>query len=115
MLDPSQWARLRDLDPAVAVRGYWLLAYLDWFGLRFRVSEGRRTSYRQRHLVAAGLSRTLASKHLVGRAFDIDKVGVHPDRVPLNDWALAGWIGERLGLTWGGRWVDLRDYRHFEL
>lgn len=31
------------------------------------------------------------------------------------DWMQVGIEGEKLGLTWGGRWKKLRDMPHFEL
>lgn len=31
------------------------------------------------------------------------------------EWAVAGEVGERLGLTWGGRFKSIKDLPHFEL
>lgn len=30
-------------------------------------------------------------------------------------WAVAGKIGEDLGLSWAGRWVSFKEFPHFEL
>lgn len=61
------------------------------------VVEARRGVERQRQLVAAGASKTLQSKHLHGRAFDVAVQGLHPDQTPralwlaLHDlWSLMG-------------------------
>lgn len=120
MLKPSQYSELYTVDPDVAVRGYWLLWYLDYYGLRARISEGYRSQQRQTELYALGRTRpgtivtnTLHSRHTSRRAFDIDFVGRQPSAVPQSWWDGAGIIGEALGLRWGGRWA-LRDYRHFE-
>lgn len=36
----------------------------------FEITEGRRNADRQRYLVSTGKSRTMESKHLIGKAFD---------------------------------------------
>lgn len=73
---------------------------------------GRRTAREQRTLVRAGRSRTMKSLHLVGRAFDVDLLGVSRDRVPTAFYEWLGGIGEGMGLRWGGRFGDVG---HFEL
>jgi len=117
----TQWNKLLELDRDVGHLGYALIYWLQYFGARARVSEGLRTRERQAYLYASGRTRpgpivtkTLASRHLGGRAFDIDFIGRHPDDVPIPWWEFAGYVGEQLGLRWGGRWA-LRDYRHFEV
>lgn len=44
---------------------------LDESPYDFAVTEGLRTSERQKQLVAEGKSKTMNSKHLTGKAFDI--------------------------------------------
>lgn len=44
---------------------------LDESPYDFAVTEGLRTSERQKQLVAEGKSKTMSSKHLTGKAFDI--------------------------------------------
>nr|NIR99360.1 M15 family metallopeptidase [Gammaproteobacteria bacterium]NIT64971.1 M15 family metallopeptidase [Gammaproteobacteria bacterium]NIV21988.1 hypothetical protein [Gammaproteobacteria bacterium]NIY33550.1 hypothetical protein [Gammaproteobacteria bacterium] len=61
------------------------------------------------------VTNTLRSKHVEGLAYDLDLYRIHPDQVPMWVWHWLGGLGEHLGLTWGGRWQHLRDYRHFEL
>ncbi|KFK98117.1 M15 family metallopeptidase [Serratia sp. Ag1] len=41
----------------------------------FSVIEGKRTMERQKQLVAAGASKTMASRHLTGHAVDLFPVG----------------------------------------
>lgn len=69
----------------------------------------------QRVLVNRGLSRTLRSKHLEGRAFDVDVLGMNRDAVPRWWFAALGQYGESLGLKWGGRWQTIYDPGHFEI
>jgi peptidoglycan L-alanyl-D-glutamate endopeptidase CwlK len=87
----------------------------------FSITEGLRTSERQRELVAQGASRTLMSRHLTGHAVDIaiikdgkavwdfplyEEVANHIEKVA---------ISEGVALVWGGRWRGLRDGPHYEL
>jgi peptidoglycan L-alanyl-D-glutamate endopeptidase CwlK len=87
----------------------------------FSITEGLRTSERQRELVAQGASRTLMSRHLTGHAVDIaiikdgkavwdfplyEEVANHIEKVATS---------EGVALVWGGRWRGLRDGPHYEL
>jgi peptidoglycan L-alanyl-D-glutamate endopeptidase CwlK len=119
-VDQPTFDAITSLNRSAAVRAAWLIHYLGLYGAHVHVTEGRRTIGRQRTLFAQGrtapgpvVTWTLASRHLTGRAFDIDFVGVSADQVPDVWWDLAGRIGEWLGLRWGGRWA-VRDLRHFE-
>lgn len=87
----------------------------------FIVTEGLRTIERQKALVAKGASRTMQSKHIVGRAVDLAPV---IDGVVRWDWppfhniadamkAAALELGVRI--SWGGDWVSFKDGPHFEL
>lgn len=87
----------------------------------FMITEGLRTPQRQRALVRAGASRTLASRHLTGHAVDVAALVEGKVRW---DWPLYPKIAaafrkaarERgVALTWGGDWPRLRDGPHFEL
>ena len=98
----------------------WLMVYMQHFGAHVHITEGLRSPARQASLFAQGrttpgriVTNTLQSRHLTGRAFDVDFVGVHPDQVHPAWWQFIGRVGEALGLRWGGRWA-LRDFRHFE-
>lgn len=93
----------------------------------FMVTEGLRTVERQKQLVAKGLSKTMKSKHIVGRAID-----VVPYPVDWKDWSKFVAIynafrraSEITGIKfrWGGDWNMNGSYRdekfldgpHFEL
>ena len=87
----------------------------------FMVTEGVRTYERQKELVAAGASRTMKSKHLVGRAVDVAALVGGKVRW---DWPLYKKIAEAfkaaaietgIVITWGGDWVSFKDGPHFQL
>ena len=89
--------------------------------LGFVVTEGRRTLERQRQLVAAGASQTLASRHLTGHAVDLMATVNGHGRW---DWPLYGKLAaamkqaaqeQGVALVWGGDWTKLRDGPHFQL
>lgn len=87
----------------------------------FIVTEGLRTTERQRQLVAAGASQTMASRHLTGHAVDLAALvgGVVRWDWPLYDrLALAvkrAAAEEEVAIVWGGDWPKFRDGPHFEL
>jgi peptidoglycan L-alanyl-D-glutamate endopeptidase CwlK len=87
----------------------------------FVVVEGIRTVERQKELVAKGASKTMNSKHLVGRAVDLAPTIGGQIRW---DWPLFYPMAEavkdaakELGITivWGGDWKTFKDGPHFEL
>lgn len=89
-------------------------------GLCVVVTEGRRSESRQRQLIKAGVSMTLQSKHLDGRAIDIALF--LPDGSvtykPAPYMAVGAILSEPMRterVFWGGNWPKLRDYCHFEL
>jgi peptidoglycan L-alanyl-D-glutamate endopeptidase CwlK len=87
----------------------------------FAVTDGVRTVERQRELVAAGRSRTMASRHLVqpdGRGHAVDLVPFIAGKVSWASWpafhALAAAVGQAaraldVPLTWGGAWVETEN------
>ena len=87
----------------------------------FIITEGIRTIERQKQLVAAGASKTMQSKHLVGKAFDVAaKVG----NEVRWDWPLYDTIAKavkeaakqlNVPIQWGGDWKSFKDGPHFEL
>lgn len=118
--NPRTIDELSSLDARTANLGAWLIWYLNYYGAPAQVTEGLRTAARQAALFAQGrtrpgqiLTNTLQSRHMTGRAFDIDFQGVPADEVHPLWWDFAGRVGEALGLRWGGRWA-IRDLRHFE-
>lgn len=85
------------------------------------VVEGVRTEARQRQLMARGASRTMKSKHLVGRAVDLAPM---LDGQLRWDWPLFPRINEAMQraaedlgvkLVWGGSWRSFKDGPHWEL
>jgi len=90
-------------------------------GTTFLVTEGLRSPDRQRELVQAGASRTMASKHLTGRAVDLAVLVGSEIRW---DWPLYAKLGKELkafaaergvAIIWGGDWKTFRDGPHFQL
>lgn len=106
---------LNSLQPAVAARGFQFINALRQAGIPAYISSSRRTYAEQGRLVASGASQTMNSKHVQGRAFDIDILGYGRDDLPSWWWLALGKYGERLGLAWGGRWTTFYDAGHFEL
>ncbi len=112
--------RLATLEPNTRERAYWLIWIGRYYGAPVIISSARRTALEQQQLYAQGRSvpgqivtNTLVSRHMTGKAFDIDMYATAADDVPLELWQAFGQVGEYLGLTWGGRWA-MRDWRHFE-
>ncbi len=100
-------ASLRDLaSPAHFTIASWFVAMLEQAGLHVVVTSTRRDLETQKRLYAdykAGRSKYPAappghSQHDRGMAFDL-----HLDP---PEYAAAGALWERLGLTWGGRFND---------
>ena len=106
------------------------LALLDWAweqDIELTTIETARDLERQKHYKKIGASRILRSKHLVSAssapaagslAFDIAPteylaLKAWNPRGPL--WQKLGKTGEKLGLTWGGRWASFPDLPHFQL
>jgi peptidoglycan L-alanyl-D-glutamate endopeptidase CwlK len=87
----------------------------------FSITEGLRTSERQRELVAQGASRTLMSRHLTGHAVDI---AIIKDGKAVWDFSLYQEVADHIkkvanaegvSIIWGGDWRGLRDGPHIEL
>ena len=87
----------------------------------FGITEGLRSVSRQKEMVRKGLSKTMASRHLTGKAFDIciyinGKVtweNKYYEEVAQRVLAVSSRL--MIPLTWGGSWKDFRDDVHFEL
>lgn len=87
----------------------------------FGVTEGVRTTNRQRKLVRAGASKTMNSRHLTGEALDI---AAYVDGSIRWDWPLYEQLAIEfkqaatdlgISITWGGDWPTFRDGPHYEL
>jgi peptidoglycan L-alanyl-D-glutamate endopeptidase CwlK len=91
------------------------------------VLEGLRSQERQKQLVAQGASKTMSSKHLVGKAVDLAPVlDTDGDGKVEASWhwphysQLAPVVkaaADRLGVKvqWGGDWRTFKDGPHWEL
>lgn len=82
----------------------------------FTVFEGIRTLERQQKLVNQGVSKTLNSKHLTGRAVDL--VPYVEGKLDFNDWEKFYPIAEamqqaskelKIPIRWGGTWQPLNQ------
>lgn len=89
--------------------------------VEFIVTEGVRTLERQKVLFAKGASKTMKSKHLVGRAVDLAPV---IDGEVRWDWPPFYKIADSMKqaakeqgvvIVWGGDWKSFPDGPHFEL
>lgn len=87
----------------------------------FIVTEGLRTKERQAELLKAGATRTMNSKHIVGKAVDLAAVVNGQVRW---DWPLYSKLATamkraaeilNIKIEWGGDWVTFKDGPHFQL
>lgn len=120
-MDERSRVKLRGVHPKLksVIEGF-----AAFGGGPFIVTEGLRTTDRQRELVLAGASQTMASKHLVGRAVDL---AVVVDGEVRWDWPLYRTLATELinyaakihnppvKLVAGAFWERFPDGPHFEL
>jgi peptidoglycan L-alanyl-D-glutamate endopeptidase CwlK len=112
----ATWSHLQQLDPLIQDKALRFVNYArQSLRLPLVITSTRRSPEQQAALVAAGRSKTLQSKHLTGRAFDVDMLGWNRDAVPSWVWSELGPAGALFGLTWGGSWTSFRDVGHFEV
>lgn len=87
----------------------------------FCVTEGLRTKERQAQLLKAGATRTMNSRHIIGKAIDLAAV---VDGEVRWDWPLYAKIATAMKraaeilnveIEWGGDWVTFKDGPHFQL
>lgn len=113
--------RLKGVDARLVALVHEVLYYTD-----VSVIEGLRSIAQQKENVAKGVSQTMKSKHLEGKAVDL-----WPYPVPrlangqldssAQSWNqmafVVGYCAGKLGLniTWGGEWKTLVDKPHFQL
>lgn len=92
----------------------------------FSVTEGLRTTTRQSHLVSAGKSQTMNSRHITGHAVDLapypyggdlDLDGIHnggdwDQYYPIGDAMMVAAKELGVPIRWGGNWrvSDIREY-----
>ena len=107
-------AHIRRLSPDIQLAAWYLVAIVRDAGVPLQITSSLRSREEQAALVRAGRSLTLRSAHLEGQAFDVDVHGYGRDQIPLWWFEQLGYLGEYLGLRWGGRWTGVKDYGHFE-
>jgi peptidoglycan L-alanyl-D-glutamate endopeptidase CwlK len=87
----------------------------------FMVTEGLRTKERQAQLVKAGASKTMNSKHIIGKAVDLAAV---VDGQVRWDWPLYHKIAKAMKraaeilnvkIEWGGDWITFKDGPHYQI
>lgn len=113
--------RLNSLEPEFRAKVYELLARCIEANLPVKIVNTRRTAEEQAKLVASGQSWVKHSKHQDGLAIDICPYEIYAiagaDKLEWNadspTFKTIGFIGESLGLVWGGRWT-MHDMGHFE-
>jgi peptidoglycan L-alanyl-D-glutamate endopeptidase CwlK len=116
-LNRTSEAKLVDVHPDLVrvVRAAYDLGRL------FVVTEGLRTTERQRQLVAAGASTTMKSRHLTGHAVDLAAIVNGAIRW---DWPLYYRLASvmkaaakdlQVPIEWGGDWESFKDGPHFQL
>lgn len=112
------------LLPEVQVLARKFMKELIDAGIDARIISGTRTYSEQDDLYDQGRTkpgnkvtnaRSGYSNHNFGLAFDL---GIFQNGKYLEEskiYSEAGKIGEKLGLSWGGRWSSFQDEMHFEL
>jgi peptidoglycan L-alanyl-D-glutamate endopeptidase CwlK len=96
------------------------LAY-TYSPVKFIVTEGLRTKERQEQLVKQKASKTMNSKHLVGKAVDIAPLVEGKVRwdwplfYPVADAFKKAALELNVPLQWGGDWRTFKDGPHFEI
>jgi len=103
-------ALIRQLRPEGQAAAIYLINEARDRGLPAIVVEARRGIERQRTLLREGRTKTLRSKHLVGRAMDIGFASVPTADAPLQWWSWLHDLWDDLG---GGARISW-DLNHFE-
>lgn len=108
---------LHVLHPAFRNKIILLLEACDSMGIKVMITETYRTGERQNYYYRTGRSRVQdgRSKHQYGLAIDlVPIINGKPNFRAYKTLKKIGIVGERLGLTWGGKWSRFYDPYHFE-
>lgn len=113
--------RLDDLAAEFRTDAVWLLARFVEAGIPVMIVDTLRTQEEHEANLAAGVSWTRNSRHLIGRAIDVcpySQYDLHgPDKLQWDSsdpvWQKLGAIGKKLGFVWGGDWTK-KDMGHFQ-
>lgn len=110
MYDPTI-NHLLQLEPRTQSLAYFLVSAVRQRGVPLIITSSRRSVFEQIGHVLAGRSKTFSSRHLSGRAFDVDVYGWNRKDVPRWFWDDLGRFAVGLGLKWP---VPDWDPGHFE-
>lgn len=105
---------LQALAPKAQQAAFRMVNHVRSVGVPLIVTSSVRTPADQAGLLALGRTRTLRSKHLTGRAFDVDVHGFARTAIPKWWFYQLGQLAEPLGLRWGGNFSGFWDPGHFE-
>lgn len=96
----ATYRRIHELDEETGTRAFQFIAVARYYGVpvEIRALGARRTSAQQTALVQAGKSKTMNSRHLEGRAFDIDIQGWNRDSIPKEFWPWVAEVASSVGL-----------------
>lgn len=119
LLFASKNANLNGLDPQLADKVISIVMNLQRLGWKPVIAEAVRTKEQQAEKVKLGYSKTMNSKHIVGKAVDIidRRYGWDGPASDLNYqfWVDLGKEVKKEGLTWGGDWKSFKDVAHVEI
>jgi len=107
-------AHLQSMDQRSAMQAFRMVSAVRSVGVPLHISSALRSGAEQAELVRTGRSKTLRSKHLTGRAFDVDVLGFSRDQIPRWWFYQLGSLAEQLQLRWGGNFRGFWDPGHFE-
>jgi peptidoglycan L-alanyl-D-glutamate endopeptidase CwlK len=118
-------SELSKVNPALAEKARFVINEMARRGYVLIVAEGLRTNALQAKYYAQGRTTAGAiitykkageSEHNQGKAIDFDFIvdGRQSNSLS-NNWALLGQLAKSAGLTWGGDYKKLKDYRHVEI
>lgn len=121
-LDPASLGKLTGVHPDL-VKVVQDCAANNTLPFDFGISQGVRTLEQEKKYVAAGRSQTLHSRHLDGHAVDL-VVLLRPDHeicwtthlyetLAVEMFASAKKLG--IPIEYGGGWLNLKDYCHYQL
>lgn len=108
--DPTP-GHLAQLDQKTRLLATYLLIAARNAGVPLIITSSKRSRTEQLGHFLAGRSWTLNSRHLYGKAFDVDVAGWSRQAVPRFFWDALGPYAEGLGLKWP---LPERDPAHFE-
>jgi peptidoglycan L-alanyl-D-glutamate endopeptidase CwlK len=118
-------AELARVNPVLREKAQFVIDEMARRGYVVVVAEGLRSNAVQAKYYAQGRTTAGAiitykkggeSEHNKGRAVDFDFiVNGRQSNSLSNNWALLGQIAKSAGLTWGGDYKKLKDYRHVEI